>query len=307
VKTTIGVLPHNSEHMLPDLLKSLPAGLAGVPDWKLIVADNGSTDRTVDVVRDLAPDATIVEMGANLGFAAGINAAAAADPHTEAVLILSPTARLKPGAVAEMLNVLRSPGVGIVVPRLYSGTGELRRSLRRSPTVLRAFAESLIGGTLASRWAPLSEVIGNPTRYSATTRAAWATGGVTMMSRECLDVVGPWNETFFLYSEEVDFALRAADHGFRLAFAPDAQAVHIGGVSRVRPELFALHCANRVRLHAMRNGAFAASAYWLATVTGEVIRSVRPSGQRHRAAFAKLVREARNLVRGRPAVRPFAN
>ena len=128
-----------------------------------------------------------------------------------------------------------------------------------------------------------------------------------MVSRDCLDAVGPWDETFFLYSEEVDFALRAADHGFRLAFSPDAHAVHIGGVSRVRPELFALHCANRVRLHAMRNGAPAGSAYWLATVVGEVIRSVRPSGHRHRAAFAKLLREGRDLVRGRPAVRPFTS
>src|SRR5260370_286890 len=76
---TIGVLTHNSATTLPDLLDSLPAGLAGVDQWQLVISDSGSLDGTLDVARRLAPDAKIVELGANRGFAAAANAAITAD------------------------------------------------------------------------------------------------------------------------------------------------------------------------------------------------------------------------------------
>ena len=50
VSLTVGILAYNSERMLPDLLESLPAGLAGVDDWHLVVADGASADATLEVV-----------------------------------------------------------------------------------------------------------------------------------------------------------------------------------------------------------------------------------------------------------------
>src|SRR5690606_5442204 len=64
------VVTYHSEPLLADLVASLPAGLAGL-EWHLTVADNGSTDATVPTLRRLAPEATVVEMGANRGYAAG--------------------------------------------------------------------------------------------------------------------------------------------------------------------------------------------------------------------------------------------
>ena len=96
MKATIGVLWHNSEHMLPDLIRSLPAGLAGVPDWKLIVADSASTDRTVEVVGSLAPDATMSSWARISGSPPASTRSPPPCRHTVAVLILSPTARLNP-------------------------------------------------------------------------------------------------------------------------------------------------------------------------------------------------------------------
>ena len=123
---------------------------------------------------------------------------------------------------------------------------------QRRPALLRAFAEALLGGRLTRPIGALSELIADPAGYSSSTRADWATGAVTMMSRECVTRAGPWDESFFLYSEETEFELRAADAGFRLAFA-DVDVVHLGGESRVRPELWSLLCANRVRLYGMRH------------------------------------------------------
>jgi GT2 family glycosyltransferase len=300
VSLTVGVLAYNSERTLPGLLESLPAGLAGVHDWHLVVTNGASSDATSAVARRLVPKASIIELGANRGFAAAANAVVAADPSTDAVLILSPTVRLSPGCVKPMLEALGRPGVGIAVPRLFRGTGEPFPSLRRRPTLLRAWGDALIGGTLACRIAALSELIANPGGYSDQTRADWASGAVTLMSRDCLKQVGAWDETFFLYSEETEFELRANDAGFRLAFA-DVNVTHLGGESRVRPELWSLQCANKVRLYGMRHGRWPAEMFCAAIVLGETLRALLRHTPIHWAAVGKLLRERQALVAGRPA------
>lgn len=294
---TVGVLAYNSERMLPDLLASLPDGLAGVDGWHLVIVDGASSDGTVEVARRLAPEASVIGLGANLGFAAAANAAIAADPAADAVLILSPTVRLTPGCVAKLLAALEQPGAGIAVPRLCRGTGLPYPSLRRRPTLLRAWAEALLGGGLAGRVPALSELIPDPAGYSRATRPDWASGAVTLVSRDCLKQVGDWDERFFLYSEETDFELRAGDAGFRVAFA-DVSVTHLGGESRARPELYALHCVNKVRLYRKRHGPGPAALFWAAVTTGEAIRGLTRSTPIHRAALARLLRERRAMLAG---------
>jgi N-acetylglucosaminyl-diphospho-decaprenol L-rhamnosyltransferase len=299
---TVGVITHNAQHIVGDLLRSLADGLDGVARWRLVVADSGSRDATVDLVRRETPHALILE-GANDGFAAQVNRIAAADPLSDAVFILSQTGRLRPGCVAPLLAALAEPGVGIVVPYLFDGDDRPLASLRRKPTLRRAWAEAVFGGTITQRFASLSHIVGRPDRYGAQTRFDWATGGATMVSRACLDKTGPWDETFFLYSEELEFELRAAEHGFGLKFVPGARMVHLGGDSHVNADLWALLCANQVRVYAMRHNRVAAHLFWASRMAGEFLRR-REHAATHRAAIGKLVAERANLVAGRPAAMP---
>lgn len=297
----VGVVTHNSADVLPGLLDSLPAAFAGVPGWRLVVADNASTDGSTELVRRHAPDALIVELGGNRGYAAGVNACAAAVPDAWALLVLNPDVRLAPGAVAALVATARQPGVGIAVPRLVEPDGRLAYSLRRTPTVTRALGEALLGGTRARRYALLSEVVGDPAAYYRPSRSDWATGAALLVTAQCLRAVGPWDESFFLYSEETDFALRARDAGFAVQLAPRAQAEHIGGQSHVSPRLWALLAANRVRLYARRNGPVRAVAFWSAVTLGEAVRAARrgAGGSPHRAALRTLLRQRRKIVGGR--------
>ena len=292
--------------MLGDQIHSLAEGLAGVEHWRLVIADGGSRDGTLDVARQLVPHATIVEMSGNPGFAAQANAVGAADADSDAILIMSRTARLRPGCAARLLSAFVEPGVGVAVPRLFDGSGEPRPSLRRRPTLLRAWGEAVLGGRVTRRMPALTEVVSAPATYDENTVFDWATGGLTMFSRDCLTAIGGWDETMFTYSEETDFELRAADHGFRVKFVPDALATHIGGDSRVRPELWSHLCANRVRLYGKRHRRPAADAFWAAILLGEVLRLPTHSRVR-RAAIVKLVRERRAIVAGEPATHPFAS
>jgi N-acetylglucosaminyl-diphospho-decaprenol L-rhamnosyltransferase len=266
------VVTYHSERLLEGLVSSLPDGLAGV-DWHLTVADNASADGTVATLRRLAPAATVVQMGDNLGYAAGINAAVAAAPPHTAVLVLNPDVRLAPGCGARLLGALRSPGTGIAVPRLRDGDGALIPTLRREPTLLRAVGDLLLGAGRAGRHPALGEVVTDPGRYRAPTTADWAEGSTLLVSADCWRVCAPWDESFFLYSEETDFALRARDAGFATRFDPAAEAVHLEGDSRRSPRLWTLLVRNRVRLYRRRHGPVGTSCFWSVLLLRELTRA----------------------------------
>jgi GT2 family glycosyltransferase len=284
------VVTYNSERFIPDLIASLGAGLAGLR-WHLTVADNASADATLKVLAEHAPDARVVETGCNAGYAAGINAAvAAAGPHT-AVLVLNPDIRLSPGCVSELVAVLRRRGAGIAVPRVLEGDGRFSPSLRREPTIRRALGDALFGAGRMGRLG-LGEVIADERRYAAETDVDWAEGSIMLIDRACWDACGRWDESFFLYSEETEYALRARDRGFRTTLAPKAEARHLGGESATSPGLWTLLTLNRVRLYRRRHGFAGTSVYWAVLLMREVSRAVL--GNRcSRAAARALVSAAR--------------
>jgi GT2 family glycosyltransferase len=285
------VVSYNSERLLPDLIASLRSGMDGVA-WRLVVADNASVDGSVEAVRRLAPDATVVEMGRNAGYAAGINAAVAAVSDYTAILVLNPDVRLAPGCAPALVATLRQPGTGIAVPRLADRHGVLIPTMRREPSILRVFGDAVLGAERAGRYPSLGEVVTDERRYDGEAVTDWAEGSTVMIDAECWRRCGPWDESFFLYSEETDFALRARDAGFVCRFTPSARAVHLEGDSRRSPGLWALLTLNRVRLYRRRHGRAHTAGFWAILVLREFSRTLlgrRPS----RAAVRALLSPSR--------------
>lgn len=281
---TAVVVTYNSAAVLPGLLDSLPAAFDGVPEWRVVVVDNASSDETVHVLAGAG--ARTIHAGRNAGYSAAINLAAAEIPPHDHLLVLNPDVRLGPGSVARLLAAL-GPGVGIVVPRLRTPEGACHLSLRREPTLRRALGEAILGGARAGRHPEWGEVVADPRRYASAGSADWATGAVFLISAQCRQAVGPWDESFFLYSEETDYAVRARDLGFALRYEPAARAVHIGGEGHRSPYLWALLCRNRVRFYRRRHGRVPTLAYRAAVALGEALRV--PRGPTHRAALRALL------------------
>jgi GT2 family glycosyltransferase len=281
---------YNSASLLPDLIASLGPGLEGL-DWHLTVADNASDDDSAGAVRRLAPGARVVEMGRNAGYAAGINAAVAAAPAHTAVLVLNPDIRLRPGCGPALLENLRRTGAGIVVPRLERGDGSAIAVLRREPSVPRALGDALLGARRAGRFPLLGELVVGDEHYRRESAADWAAGSAMLIGSACWDAVGPWDESFFLYSEETEYSLRARDAGYVTRLAPDALAVHLEGDSKVSPRLWAMLTVNRVRLYRRRHPAPSTAAYWAALLLREASRSVRGNTASRAAATALLSRD----------------
>jgi GT2 family glycosyltransferase len=266
------VVTHNSAGLIADLVASMPAGMDGLP-WRLVVVDNASQDGTVDAVREAAPDAIVVPLTRNTGYAAGINAGVAETGPGRALLVLNPDVRLSPGCVPALLAGLASPGVGVAVPRLLDGEGVLVPSMRREPTLLRAVGDAVVGAERAGRFAMLGEVVTDAAEYDRAQPTDWAEGSTQLIDAECWRRCGPWDESFFLYSEETDFYLRVRDRGFTTRYVPTATAVHLGGESTASPTLWSLLVANRVKLFSDRNGRVRSLVYWAALLVREVSRA----------------------------------
>ncbi len=288
-RVAVVVVTYNSEQVLPGLLQSLRPAMNDL-DWDLTVADNDSSDATVALLKAAAPHAHVIDMGRNAGYAAGINAALASSGDHDAVLVLNPDVRLRPGSVVEMLEMLSRPGTGIVVPRLLDERGHVSMSLRREPTLLRALGDTVLGTRRAGRYAALGETIVDPQSYAEETDAAWATGAAMLISHECVASCGHWDESFFLYSEETEYCLRARDRGFVVRLAPRAEAVHLEGDSKVSPRLWALLVTNRVRLYRRRHSVAATICFWFIAVAREGSRALigRPQSRFALASLVKL-------------------
>lgn len=278
------VVTYDSEAVVGACLEAIAGAFQGAGARpRVVVVDNASVDATAEVVRTALPSATFLRLRGNLGYAAAINVGIAAAGPADAVFVLNPDVRLAPGAAGPLLDALAEPGVGIAAPRLVDRDGDLLPTLRRAPSLPRTIAEAVLGGRAAG---PLGEVVRDAAVYQRPGRAEWASGAALAIGRACQAEVGPWDETFFLYSEEVDFALRARDAGWALAFCPAATGVHLGGECETSTHLHRLLVANRLRFYRRRHGAVAGAAFRAALAAGEALRAHRPL---HRGALVDLL------------------
>ena len=299
------VVTHNSATVVVDCLASLERGrneVAG-PGLEIVVVDNESRDSTVDEVKRFG-HVRLIGTGANIGYAAAVNIGRADAAPGVHVLLLNPDVRLQPGALAAMHAALSTTDelgrrIGIVVPSLWSADGVRQWSMRRRPTVLRSLGDAVLGGDRAGQLERWGERVTSPRAYERPTTVDWASGAAFLMDCELLDQIGPWDESFFLYSEEIDFCLRAADAGWVVRYVPAARAVHLGGEQHASAKLHALSMANRVVLHRKRRGRLPASALRAVLAANEVLRLCK-RGDLHRAGLATLLggeRSRRELIR----------
>ncbi|RJQ78020.1 glycosyltransferase family 2 protein [Pseudonocardiaceae bacterium YIM PH 21723] len=293
-KLLVAVVTYRSSAVLPGLLATLPAGMSGVDSWRLVIADNASTDDTVAVARELAPHAEIVQTGGNLGYGAGVNACLELAKPDEDLLVLNADIRLQDGCIRRLQAECADEAVGAAVPWVTHDDGSPEITLRRKPTALRAWGESLLGGR-ADRFHSLSERI-----WPGSTREAdWANGAFLYIPARVWRRIGAWRADLFLYSEEVDYCRRITDAGWLIRQVTTARAVHKGGEATTAPLLWAQLTTNKV-VHAARwDGLAAARATWLALAVGQLLRLPLRRGT-HSAALRALWTGRSRLLRGEP-------
>lgn len=254
---------------------------------RVVVADNGSTDDTL-LRLQRHPDLIVVQTGGNLGYAGGINIARQHAGKVRAILVLNPDLEIAPGSVADMLRRM-DKGAAVVVPQLLESNGTLYASLRNEPTVIRAAFDAVLGQRLI-RPNALSETQRHPMAYRWAHPVDWATGAAMLIDAAVERRLGPWDEQFFLYSEEVDYLRRVRDAGYEVWFEPEARMRHARGGSGSSDQLEALQAVNRVRYQEKLHGHLGAVPYRGVVVLASVMRA---NQRRHRVALSYLLSRRR--------------
>ena len=193
---------------------------------EVIVVDNASTDGTVDALRREFPEAQLLPLPRNVGFAAGCNQGLLKMRGRHALLLNSDT-ELLPGALEECVAYLDShPDVGVVGPQLLNPDGSKQNCIHNAPTLV----SELVGQSLLRRLFPQRY----PSRhrdYSEPLEVEAVLGAALMVRADVVQRVGPLDEDFFFFLEETDWCCRIRAAGFKVVHLPSAELVHISGAA----------------------------------------------------------------------------
>jgi GT2 family glycosyltransferase len=230
---SIVIVSYNCREHLLRCLASLREEARHLP-CEVIVVDNASTDGTVAAVRQRHPDVLLVTSARNRGFAWASNRGLErARGHQ--LLLLNPDTVVPPRALERAARALEErPAVGMLGCKLVRPDGTLDKACKRgSPTPL----SSLAYFTGLSRLAPRSRLA----RYTAghigedeTSVVDAVNGAFMLVRREALDAVGPLDERYWLYMEDLDWCYRFHQHGWPVLYWPEVEVVHVKGGSSGR-------------------------------------------------------------------------
>jgi hypothetical protein len=253
-------------------------------------------------------------MPRNGGFSYGVNAgvqpAMTGPGAPDAFLLLNPDTYVRPGAVAELAAFLAArPDVGIAGSRLEDEDGTAQHSRFRFPGVLSALDEGCQFGPahrILRRWATCPPLVDHPHRID------WLSGACMLVRREVFARVGPFDEGFFLYFEELDFSRRAHALGITSWYVPASRVVHLVGRStgvtvrdRRPPRLPAYWFASRARYFGKHHGRPYRFVVDLAFVAGRLFGdAVRIARRRPATGPPRLLGDFTRHLFGLPAGEP---
>jgi GT2 family glycosyltransferase len=265
---SVVVVTHNGCELALRTLRSARASL-GRARAQWVVVDSASSDGTPEAIEREFGDVEVLRV-ANRGFAAGNNAGIAR-ARGRYVLLLNPDVEVRAGTLGDLVAALDSrPDVGIASVVQLDGRGDLQFSMRRFPSPLRDLGESLF----AARWPLLrmvQELEVRSERYRREASPDWVVGAFLCVRAETISGIGPMDERFFLYSEEIDWCLRARRAGWDVRHLPLMTVTHHAG-RRDRGDLMAQLAHSRSLFARKHHGWLGALGIRAALALGHLLR-----------------------------------
>ena len=220
------IVNYNTRDLLRQCLASVYES-RGEFSYHVYVVDNCSSDQSAEMVKAEYPQTTLIESEVNGGYAYANNLGLrVADARY--CLLLNPDTILPPRALAEMVAFMDAhPDAGVAGPRLVLQDGALDKACRRSFPSPQVSLYRLLG--LSSLF-PKSPRFG---RYNmtyldpdVTTEVDSVVGAFMMVRAEAIEVAGLLDESFFMYGEDLDWAYRIKEAGWRVYYHADVTVLH---------------------------------------------------------------------------------
>jgi GT2 family glycosyltransferase len=213
-RPTIGVLVlnRNGRQWLPTIYDSIR--LNAYPNVRVYLVDNGSDDGSVEVTLEKYPEVTVLRLPQNLGYCMAYNLAmpSAFADGCDWVIWANNDIKMELGCLEQLaLGSQSDPRIGVIGPAFLEWAGE-------NPNHYMLGNHPALCSAMKSRSTEAIDV-------------EWVEGSFLMVSRECVQSVGPLDPYLYFYWEEADFCRRARHRGWRVVLLPAALARHYGGAS----------------------------------------------------------------------------
>jgi GT2 family glycosyltransferase len=199
--------------------------------YEVILIDNASTDGSLEGVMEEFPRTKVIHNEQNIGFASACNFGILR-AKGEFLLLLNPDTIVYPMTINTALNfIVETPEAGIVGCRLLDHNRQIIHSCRTFPTAWDYLFDSLF----LTRLFPKSRLFGRfyltNTIFTEPSVVDMVQGSFFLFRRQVVDDIGSLDERFFMYAEERDYCYRAKKAGWKVFYHPEAEMIHIGGVS----------------------------------------------------------------------------
>lgn len=219
---------YNVKDHLRECIRSVCRAAEGM-SWEYLIVDNASSDGSADMIANEFSALQLIRNNENRGFGAANNQALQ-QARGEYILLLNPDMRVQQDTLRRMYAFMKQhPDIGIASCRLVDENGAMLREVRRFPDVWSQFLvltklDKLFPGSLKRyHYAQLD--------LEKQQDVDQVRGSFFMISHACMQQVGLFDETFFVWFEEVDYCKRAHELGWRVVYTPVAQAVDYKGQS----------------------------------------------------------------------------
>ncbi len=269
---------------------------------RVTIVDNASSDGSCDGLEDVPISLQVIRNADNRGFAAGCNQGAAGS-DADFLLFLNPDTRLMPGSIERPVQYLQSHDkTGIVGIQLVDTAGHVARNTSRNPTAWTMVGNSLGLDRLAPSVFPPHFVSDWP--HDETRAVDQVMGAFFMVRRKMFEMLGGFDEAFFVYYEDLDFAVRAREHGYGSVYLADAQAFHRGqGTTDSATDRRMFYFARSRVLYARKhfgslNAFLVMGATLLLEPLARIVASPKSAGATLRA-FGMLWKDLPNILRAR--------
>ncbi|MCX7981276.1 MAG: glycosyltransferase family 2 protein [Syntrophales bacterium] len=207
MKVSIIIVSYNTADLTKACLESLRLAHG---EKEICVVDNASTDGSVEMIKTLFPEVTLIVNNRNIGFGAANNQALACT-EGDYIIFLNPDTVVDPAAIEEAVQFMdENPHIGIAGAHILNPDGSDQESVSyRYPGEKYASGETCgLAGHIAS-----------------------ILGAFMIARRDVLKKIKGFDEDFFLYGEDEDLCWRIREQGFEVGFIPGARVYHWGGMS----------------------------------------------------------------------------
>jgi GT2 family glycosyltransferase len=245
------VVSYNVRELLLACVASLDAARAAGELDEIVVVDNASADGSAAAARARFPCVRVID-APNRGYGAGANRGIAATAGGY-VFVLNPDTVVPLGTTRALAGYLDAhPDVAVAGPRLARPDGTPQPSRRRFPERLTPLFESTIVYEWwpENRWARRLHMLDSPDAGDIPQEVDWVVGAAMLVRRAAIDAAGGFDESFHMYSEEVEWCWSLRRHGWKIAYVPAVEVVHHEGASTRQdvPARQVAFDASRVRL-----------------------------------------------------------